>query len=295
MANTAEFEDDDTLTEYLGEQLATNRLAIILGAGVSVPFKLPTWETLLKRLFKTKGATPPRATDLKRKAEYFQSTYYKNDDNGFLDAVHESLYRTVNSSYEVMRRSDTLAAIASLAMTSRRGSASQVITFNWDDLLETYLEYHGFVTTPIASAVHWTTATDVCVFHPHGFLPLSNKRKRSSKIVFDQWSYTSIMGEKGRLWRESLSAVMKSRTCLFIGLSGNDDNLDLLLGECMDSHASTTEHSANWGIVYTSGKSQAEIEFWRKRKVFPVIVRDFEVDLPQRLFRISQAAARFVS
>jgi hypothetical protein len=294
MATNDDFEDWDTLSDYLGDQLNGNRIALILGAGISKPLGLPKWDELMTRLYSAKGGIPP-ANDPKRQAEYFRTKFFKGDPQGFKLAVSKALYEDVDDSYETLRRCDTLAAIASLAMSSKRGSASQVITFNWDDLLETYLEYHGFVTSSILHDIHWATVSDTTIFHPHGFLPKNSKRKSTDNIVFDQWSYTSIMGNDGRIWRESLTAIMRTRTCLFIGLSGNDDNLDLLLHDCMNFHASNTESTANWGVVFTSTTDETELEFWKMRHVHPVVVKDFDRDLPQKLFCIPQSAAKIAT
>jgi hypothetical protein len=291
MADIDQWDDEPTVFQYLGEQLAWDRLAIVLGAGVSSTFGLPGWKDLLRRLFATKSARLGARTDLKREAEHFRNKYYKGDTAAFLSAVQRALYKRVDVRYEVMRRSDTLAAIASLAMGSRRGSASQIITFNWDDMLEIYLEYHGFVTASVTSDRHWAPSADVAVFHPHGFLPFAPKRTPSKDIVFDQWSYTSIMGPKGRLWRETLSSVMRRRTCIFIGLSGNDDNLDLLLQDCMKTHASRLEQSAYWGITFSASASAREVEFWKRRRVHTIVVNDYKKDLPRHLFQIVQSAA----
>ncbi len=263
---------------------------MVLGAGISKPFNLPTWRDLLINLYAKEKKTPPKK-DPKRQAEDYRNSFYKDNLAGFLETVKVTLYKDVNASYEVLRRCDALAAVASLAMSSRRGSASEIITFNWDDLLETYLGYHGFVTSSVTSDSDWSTSADISILHPHGFLPLSAKRKPSSDIVFDQWSYSTIMGKEGSLWRQSLEVAMRGHTCLFIGLSGNDDNLDLLLKECESTHASRQEKTAFWAVTYTTSKEDADLEFWRRRRVFPVVVKNFTTDLPKKLFGIAQAAA----
>jgi hypothetical protein len=291
MSGVDEFSDRPTLEKYLADQLASSRLALVLGAGISKAFGLPAWEELLDRMFSLHSEPLP-VRDAKRQAEFLRNKFYKDDQGRFLNDVHSALYRDVDTSYEVMRRCDTLAAIASLVMTSRRGSAAQIITFNWDDLLETYLEYHGFLTASVDSDRHWATSADVTIFHPHGFLPLDAVRHQTPSIIFDQWSYTSIMGEDGKLWRETLLSIMRARTSLLIGLSGNDDNLDSLLKECKGAHASGSEHTAFWGITYVTKQEEADLLFWQQRGIFPVIVADYERDLPQRLFEIAQLAAQ---
>jgi NAD-dependent SIR2 family protein deacetylase len=291
MTTLGEFDDQRTRDEYLAAQLRVDRIALILGAGISKAFNLPNWDELLALLFARKGEKPPNQ-DPKRQAEYLNNKFYEKDPQAFVDEVKEVLYLSIKDvGYETLRRCDTLAAIASLAMASRRGSASDIITFNWDDLLEIFLQYHGFRTESIVSDHHWSAAADVTIFHPHGFLPFSKGVQRSERIVFDQMSYTAIMGQQGQLWRSTLVSIMRCRTCVIIGLSGNDDNLDLLLSECKSSHASLQEQTAFWGVTYITSKQEVDHLFWKRRGIYPVVVDNYDRALPEALFRIPQIAA----
>ena len=57
-----------------------------------------------------------------------------------------------------------------------------MITFNYDDLLEIYLEFHGLVVEPIWRDEHWASNADIRIYHPHGFLPLDPRHGRSDDI-----------------------------------------------------------------------------------------------------------------
>ena len=288
MATLDDWQQESTLLRFLSAQLVSGSLALVLGAGVSDHFGLPGWPLLIKTLFSSKRSAVPRK-DPKRQAEDFRNQYYENDVPGFLKAVKLALYRDVKIDFESMRSHNTLAAIASLVMASRRGSASRVITFNFDDLLEIYLEYHGFVTLSVGERMHWSRAVDVTVLHPHGLLPYRGPRVASADIVFDQLSYTKAIGTKGSAWRQMLLSTMRTHTCLFIGLSGDDDNLDSLLERCMNQHASRLDNSLFWGVAFST--SEGNGSFWRRRKVFLKQVDDYDRALPQFLFQICQGAA----
>jgi SIR2-like domain len=257
----------------LSEQLASGSLTLILGAGVSAHFGLPSWPEPVERLFQSRRTTTPEK-DLKRQAEYFRNRYHKDDVGGFLSAVRSALYRDVSIDFDSMRSHNTMAAIASIVMVSNRTNrASQIITFNWDDLLETYLQYHGFVAQSVGDEKYWSRGVDVSVLHSHGFLPRgSNTALGSKDIVFDQFSNTKAIGPNGEAWRQLLLSVMRTHTCIFIGLSGDDDNLDSLLGRCQAQHASDLEGSAYWGITLATGNEQSE--FWDRRGVYLKVVND---------------------
>jgi hypothetical protein len=292
MAKRADFDEFSILKKYLAKQLDRGRLALVLGAGISTAFKLPGWKELLKRLYALRGVRPPKGADLKQQADYFRVTYFKNDKKGFIEAVKEALYQGVSVNFQDLRRSPTLGAIGSLVMASQRGSASEVITFNWDNLLELYLEYHGFVTLSARHERHWGGRADVSVLHPHGFIPYGTLEKSSDDIVFDQTSYGDVIGKEDRPWRQKLLTILRSHTCLFIGLSGTDDNLVSLLQTCKSQHASRKENTLFWGITFTTSKNAAQATLWEEKGVYSKTVSNYHTELPEILFGICQEAAR---
>jgi hypothetical protein len=177
-------------------------------------------------------------------------------------------------------------------MASRRGSASKVINFNFDDLLETYLEYHGVVTASVFNDRHWAGNHDVTVYHPHGFLPQQKDRRRSSDIVFDRDGYLRIMASEGNnLWRPLLQTCLRSHTFIIIGLSGQDIHLQSLLHPLKNNHAICNERIAFSSVTFAErDKMDADIvtnmESWG---VFTKPLDSWD-KLPDYLFRICQEA-----
>jgi hypothetical protein len=292
MAKRAEFDDPSMLRRYLAKQLGRGRLALVLGAGISTAFKLPGWKELLERLYALRGTRPPKGTDLKQQADYFRVTYFKNDKKGFIEAVKEALYQGVSVSFQDLRHSATLGAVGSLVMASQRGNVSEVITFNWDNLLELYLEYHGFVTLSATAERHWGGRADVSVLHPHGYIPYGPDEKSSDDIIFDQTSYGDVIGKEEKPWRQKLLTIMRSHTCLFVGLSGTDDNLVSLLQTCKSQHASRKENSLFWGATFTTSDDRAQAILWEEKGVYSKKISNYNTDLPEILFGICQEAAQ---
>jgi hypothetical protein len=287
-----DWDDEHTLIKYLAKQLNSGKLTLILGAGISTAFNLPDWPSLLTKLYNQQGAIPPAGYDLTKQAEDFRTVYYKNDTPGFLQAVHKALYNGVSIDFDKLRRNATLGSIGALVMASYRGSASEVITFNWDNLLELYLQYHGFVTMPVTNEKHWSGSADVTILHPHGFLPYDLNDGTSDDIVFDMMSYAGFIGKEERPWRQRLLSLMRSRICLFIGLSGNDHNLNSLLTTCKPQHASINENTLYWGVTFTTSNESIDINFWENRGVYCKTISSYVTDLPGFLFKICQQAAR---
>jgi hypothetical protein len=291
MSNRADFDNESRLVEFLASQLRQGRIALFLGAGISKPFGLPLWDQLLQRLFASRQRKPNRKDKLEKQAEAFHSEFFATDHSGYVKAIHDALYdRSVRVDFEEMRRNATLAAIASLVMSSRRGRVAHVVTFNFDNLLEIYLQYHGFVVRSIAEDNAWAGVADVAVLHPHGLIPYGAPDKSSSQIVFDRSSYATVIGDAKNAWRQQILCILRSHTCLFIGLSGDDDNLLSMLMDCKGHHASDANNSAFWGATFTTASTD-QADIWEKNGVFRKRVKDYEIDLPRILFAISQDAA----
>ena len=290
MTTHEDFATEDTLRQYLANQLVLGRLSLVVGAGISLHFGLPSWRALVRRLFRNKKGPMPRRSTSEAQAEYFRHKYYEDDEGGLIEAVHAALYRGAKVDFATLRGHTTLAGIGALLMASRRGSISEVITLNYDDLLEIYLRYHGIVAQSVVKEEHWTGYADVMVYHLHGFVPFRTEEERSERVVLDQQSYSRF--SVSTLWGQIALSIMRRRTCLFIGLSGSDQNLDTLLNAVSDTHASREERTRYWGVTFsTDVRNEPLRQQWQARNVFFKGVSDYDTDLPRFLFGICQEAA----
>jgi hypothetical protein len=282
------YDDPSRLKDFLAEQLFNGRLALFLGAGVSTRFELPTWISLLERLAAQAGIALPDELGPEDAAEWLLTTCFGNDRLAFARAVHLALFQGCDASFASLRQSDLLAALGALVMTSSRGSAG-VVTFNFDDILETYLRLHGFDVASIASAPAWNSRTDVKVYHPHGLLPIGHP-EASTPVVFTRKDFDAIVGKNDVVWRQVLLGVSRSSTCLFIGLSGNDSNLTSLLDETNTSHPARLRGDIFWGVRFSANASDPRRMTWENRGVFQQVVASHD-ELPTWLFEIAQKAA----
>lgn len=296
MITKDDFSDDRILIPNIAEQLVKGRLSLVLGAGVSVPFGLPEWKKLIKRLYRSRDVSPPKEKTHEGSAEYFYNKFYKNNYDGYIKAIHNALYKGVDTSFHALRLNLTLASIGSLVMASRRGSVSNVITLNFDNLLELYLSYHGFVTksSSLNDYLDWVNYSDVTVYHLHGMIPCDINQEYSKKIIFDQKSFSEIIGQENNPWRQLVLTLMRRHICLFIGLSGDDMNLDSILSSVHKSHAISVNKIPYWGITFSTDGDRAKAGQWEDRGVFYKIISNYEHDLPEFLFSVCQEAAKII-
>jgi SIR2-like protein len=242
----AVWRDEKVLIRHLASELVRGRLSLMLGAGISDFYGLPLWLDLVNRLRDRCGeARITTADDPIRTMGALRIKHYKNKTPEFLKAVAEELYRGTSVDLEKIRLNSTLAAIGSIVMASRRGNASKVVTFNYDNLLETYLEYHGFVTSSVFRPRHWAGNADVTVYHPHGYLPRNQQKAWSDDIVVGTEDYMKLMQpDVSNLWRPLLLTLMRTHSMIYIGVSGKDIHLESLLVPLKEQHATVDERIA---------------------------------------------------
>lgn len=289
MKTQDEWNDEKTFIDYLSAQLQSGRVGMALGAGISKPFGLPEWDDLISGMFRIAGKTQ-RAGNAMQLAEYIREKECGGDAAAYKELVSKALYEKANTTFDDLRKNDTIASIGALLMASRRGSASEVVTINFDNLLELYLSYFGFVVNSVSEDIHWNLASDVTIYHPHGFLPFNNPKGRSSDIVLDQGSFGRVIG-KDSVWRQLCMNIFRRRSCLFIGMSGDDLNIETMLQEAKISHPITMDGTRYWGVTFSTDDNDMLRTHWQSRGVYYKLISDYHSDLPRLLFLICQRAA----
>ncbi|CAN5393741.1 hypothetical protein BH10PLA2_BH10PLA2_38090 [soil metagenome] len=284
----ASWADEPMLVDYLAEQLIRGRLGLFLGAGVSAFYGLPDWQQLLQKLLTRHGeAAPVPGSDLVAKGAYLRAKYYSGKDDQFKKDLREALYDSAPVDFAKLRQNETLAAIGSLVMASKRGHAAKVITLNYDNLLENYLQFHGFTTATVASERFWAQDEDVVIFHPHGFLPQGSGRA-SENVVLGSSDYHEIMQSKG--WRTMLDSALRTHTFLYIGLSGVDMHLQSLWSDLSKQHAIADERTRYHGVRFALATGTDELGLVLEPKGIVTHSLASYGALSELLFRICQVA-----
>ncbi len=290
------FDVPDTLKDVIGKLLCWNRVGIFLGAGVSKPQGLPGWDKLVDDLyaFDGSGSKRPAGNHHPTKlCDHLLSTKFGRSEERLASATRKVMYANVKIDFKSLRENLVLAAIASLVMSSRRGSAPEVFTLNYDSLLETYLRYHGYVVRPMLDE-SWRGAQDVVINHPHGYLPFDPNEVASERITLTQGSYDYLFANPNFPWRQRILCSLRTKFMIFIGLGGVDGHLTALLTEVYKNHlAITKEQWPYWGVVFTNGKDEVADEGWDMRGIFQIKISDFQTDeLSNWLFDLCQRAAK---
>jgi hypothetical protein len=237
-------------------------LVLFLGAGVSIPYGLPAWKSLiLELLFEQAQGTRrlgPMWPHYRRAVASWMTDYFGYDplvlgrmvertlgsnsrsdvapplsatnENLFLSRLRSHLY----ANHRVPPGRTTLNAIGDLiaGSTANRGVAS-VVTFNFDDLLERELEGRPVEVQSVVDATR-VNGNGIPIVHAHGFVPRTGPISRKD-VVFTEPDYHQLTES---VFHWSLSFIverLRKNTALFIGLSMSDPNLRRLLDASRNS------------------------------------------------------------
>ena len=143
--------------------------------------------------------------------------------------VMGSLYRDARDERSLITQ-PLLSVLGAMTMKSKRGCVREVLTFNFDDLLERYIRIHGFAGEIICRLPCLRRDVDLTVYHPHGFVPSPGSRFEGSDfLIFSKYSFDERLGEQLDPWTELSRDLLLRKVALFIGLSAEGPNLGPLL------------------------------------------------------------------
>jgi len=234
--------------QEIAEYYRSGRLVLVLGAGVSREHGLPDWNTLLQKLLLStlssdtaeakarssvlaKAFTKIFSPDPLIAARYLYNYYRDNhtdDELAFDKAVRDAIYEELNLSNE----SKTLKEIRQLCIAPGRSpNLDCIITYNYDDLVETYLANVGIDVPYKSIYAPGMNAKDseLGIYHVHGYLPRQGEFTSQNRVTLSEdlyhRQYSDVYG-----WSNLVQInKFKEKNCLFIGTSFSDPNLRRLL------------------------------------------------------------------
>jgi SIR2-like protein len=239
------------------------QLVLFLGAGVSIPYGLPSWKNLvLELLFEHAQGTRQlgrmwphyrRAVaswmtdyfeynplvlarmverDLKKKnpAVGHNGTNSADSPERFLERLRKHIY----AHHREPSERTALQAIADLiARSNSRSGIDSVVTFNFDDLLERELQRRKVVVQRVASGDR-QDGSGLRVIHAHGCVPMEGPISRRD-IIFTEPDYHRLTESVFHWSLSDIVDLLRKKTVLFVGLSMSDPSLRRLLDASRNS------------------------------------------------------------
>jgi hypothetical protein len=232
----------------LKESYDKNGLVLFLGAGVSSSAGMPDWEALISKLITDvigKGLSNGLdasddeiqiiANELQKinsfsplvEARYLRDSF----EDEFEKKISENLYREINK--DGISTSKVLDYIVKLFMPKRTGPGIKaIINYNFDDLIETNLQKISVKCCPVCTNSYLVSPEQLAIYHVHGFLPRNEKDYKGipkGLVVFSEEGYHNLI-QDAYYWSNIVQLnCFFENTCLMIGLSVTDPNLQRLL------------------------------------------------------------------
>jgi hypothetical protein len=216
-----------------------------LGAGVSVSAGIPDWNTLLQRIasaffqhWPDATSSPPRKLSIvfahgnshSPAAVSIGKTLAGGDpllvaqqiknclrDADWLWLLRRALYDDPDGSPHSGTPSPLIEVLSRLC-AREKSIVSEVITYNYDDLLERCLCAHDIPNSPVAFHSTDSSTKGLHVYHPHGYLPLGGGPAKSRFILAESDYHEHIAAPHS--WSNLIQLHAFARyTGVFVGAS----------------------------------------------------------------------------
>ncbi len=233
--------EQSRLIQYLGQAWRSDSLVLFLGAGVSMDAGVPGWGGLLGELF---GAVVSKMAptiagnpNLRQEASETLASLQGGSPllaarhlraglgDRFVPALKAAMYRKVRS-----RPTAQLQELAKLCDPPRgRFGARAVVTYNFDDLLETHLEGLNVKYTSVFREGMRPEVSALPLYHVHGLIPQTKAVPERQLFVFSEEGYHAAYNDPYTWSNVVQLTLLTEHTGLFVGLSLTDPNLRRLL------------------------------------------------------------------
>lgn len=239
-------EEREDIIKKAKDMVSQGNNVLFLGAGVSMSAKMPSWKDLLKGLMgevkqlneSTLEAFKELSTHVLEECgdsnlimgRYLQTAISLYDNKAvFSELIQKYLYNDNSSSPLLMN----------LARIVQQKKVNEVITYNFDDLLEQNLANLKLMDsvdyTAISKDAEIKGHNTLPIYHVHGIIP---KKGPVDTVVFSEEEYHKRYSTAYH-WSnvEQLHALTRMH-CFFVGLSMTDPNLRRLLDAAKDMNKS---------------------------------------------------------
>jgi len=237
---------------HMRQRFARKKFSLVFGAGIGEGFGIPKWGELLDRIAKdsaVKGTGLLRRNKDRSHGPKTQVLFHsfaaklqgQNKSISLPEIKHRWREIVGAHLYEKARKDidclvDTHEYIEPFVEIIQK--SPMTVSYNFDDYIEKILHKKAPSHSPVAHArsfetvwdPHLQTKRDDCVvYHPNGFLPEEDMERHSGGLVFceDEFADQLIETMAGRY--AALLHHYSQNTCLFIGLSLEDNTLKHLL------------------------------------------------------------------
>lgn len=226
-------EEPFDMVKFANDAYHEGKNTFFLGAGVSMDAKLASWNCLLENILKPIHGEPfKHINEANSDAIYsacgdsnlIMGRYIagqKKDAQTFLgNRIREVLYKNKKESQLVNAICEAIFG----------GEVDQVITYNYDDLIESKLDTMKAKYRPVSTKSVLLQRGEVPIFHVHGMIPESNSFGNIKPCpVLSEKDYHTLYRDSHNWSNVTQLFALNNTTCFLIGFSMSDPNLRRLL------------------------------------------------------------------
>jgi len=237
----------------ISESYKKEKLVLVLGAGISLEFGVPSWDNLLQNLMVHTIEKEHKVSSLLSKlfneiftpnpliAGRYLQDYFEKNNSSFESMVRDVLYSGIDKD----KNSSTLNEIVRICVAPGKSpNIDSIITYNFDDILEYKLDKTQ-MDIPYKSiyGIGMEIKNDeLPIYHVHGYLPENKKLNNSNKITFGESNYHQQYSDIYS-WNNIVQInKFRENTCLFIGSSLTDPNIRRLLDIALKQKGNKRKH-----------------------------------------------------
>lgn len=245
----------DQRLEDLKEKLISQKCTPCLGAGVSMDAGIPSWDDLLKNLL----IKAKKIKSIKNAEDQYQTILESNNQSRLIAAriilskidkkdhlryIRDALYKRYNDNIFEKSKGELINALAELFIIR---NVEQIITFNFDTLLENKIKKKGGKCMSIFGK-EIVGKGIIPIYHVHGIIKSKpdpnedNPKNIWLRPVLSEEEYHKLYGHF-HSWSNSVTLnALDNSICILIGLSLTDPNLRRLLDISKEDKAKTKTH-----------------------------------------------------
>lgn len=256
---------------HLRSQYTRKRFGLVFGSGVSRDFGIPDWRELLERiashedvqgleLLERERESPVTMADLLRRhfdarvepilrGRHLDDRAVRSELTGrWLRIIRDLLYKDSPPENELERQHPYLGHFLEIILGS-----GITVNYNFDSCIEMMLSsrqrrlgvpirqfevaYDDFLATGVRAAL---------VYHPNGYLPKNVLESCSSEIVLSEREFNEQMTDTFTVRNGFLYQHFSEKTCLFLGLSIQDDLLRSILRRTGRANPGQFHYCVEW-------------------------------------------------
>ena len=237
-------ESNKKIIMELKEKYHNEKISLFLGAGVSMSANLLSWDDLISQLsvyrFKDENTFHEIDGELSELVQLekanrecssiMQTRSIKQnvEPKRYIELLQKSLY---HDAHKINIDNALFDGIVGLIRNKNKILIKNIITFNFDDLIEKRLQKESISYFEYTDLNSKQSVSEVSICHVHGLLASESEPDEINidDIIFSEEQYHKVYNDPYH-WSNIKQVVsLKENTCLFIGCSLTDPNMRRIL------------------------------------------------------------------